>query len=661
MNIFIKVLSAISIFAILTSNSINTDALTFAKKDKGNFANRQQLAKDQSGSCGNTVEYKFTATTGELRILGVGEMYDYDENSYPWYSLRYYIKSAIIEDGVTHIGDNSFNFCTGMTSVDIPNSVVTIGNSAFKYTGLKDINLSENITKIGEYAFWGCDFTFITIPQSIKIISKGMFFYCEKLVSVTIPESITHIENSAFSQCKNLASINIPDSVTSIGSSAFSYCEELVSIAIPAGVKSIESSTFYSCKKLNSITIPDSVTDIGSSAFSLCTNLSSIVIPSSVKNINTAAFQVAGFTKIILPSGVETIGNYAFSDCPYLTSVTISDTVNSIGNAFYNSFNLEEIKVDSKNSHYKDIDGVLFSKDGNVLIRYPIGKEGNVYHIPSGVINIGDQAFYTCSQLKSITIPDSVTSINSEAFRSCTQLTSIIIPNSVTSIGDYAFYYCTNLEKINIPNSISFIGKASGMCSSLNLIEINNDYFVSQINSIFPNSPIKTIELGNEITNITQNSFIGYNSLTEINTAENNTKYTSIDGVLFSKNGSILIRYPEGKFGKYIIPKKVVSIGENAFKFCKNLDEIKMSSNVSCIEDNAFNECSNLSSFFFEGKNEPTYGNEVFANCTLLRYILVFGQYYKSTFCGLPIKKLIITKNFRANLLKYRKYLFLML
>ena len=173
--------------------------------------------------------------------------------------------------------------------------------------------------------------------------------------------------------------------------------------------------------------IPDGVTTIGSGAFSGCRNLTSVTIPTSV----------------------ITIGNIAFSGCTGMTSVAIPDSVTGMGSGVFNNCSsMTAITVASGNTAYQDVDGVLYSKDGKTLVRYPVGKSGTTYTIPDGVTTIDSYAFYNCSGLNSVEIPDGVTTIDSGAFYNCSGLTTVTIPSSVTTIGNYAFANCSSLNTV---------------------------------------------------------------------------------------------------------------------------------------------------------------------------------------------------------------------
>ena len=179
---------------------------------------------------------------------------------------------------VTRIAGSAFGYCTGLTSVTIPNSVTNIGGSAFYNSGLTSVIIGNSVTSIERYAFSGCSsLTSVTIPNSVTSIGVAAFGVCSGLTSVIIGNSVTSIGEGAFSGCSSLTSVTIPNSVTSIGNSAFRNCSGLTSVTIPNSVTSIGGHAFYNCSSLTSVTIPNSVTTIGDSAFSGCTGLTSVI------------------------------------------------------------------------------------------------------------------------------------------------------------------------------------------------------------------------------------------------------------------------------------------------------------------------------------------------------------------------------------------------
>ena len=255
------------------------------------------------------------------------------------------ITNLIIPNSVTSIGNSAFANCSGLTSVTIGNSVTSIGSSAFSYcSGLTSVTIGSGVTSIGNYAFRECSgLTSVTIPNSVTSIGSSTFYNCSGLTSVTIPNSVTSIGSSAFYGCSGLTSITIPNSVTSIGNYAF-YGSGLTSVTIPNSVTSIGINAFANCSKLTSVTIPNSVTSIGTYAFFGCSKLTSVTIPNSVTSIGNSAFSgCSGLTSITIPNSVTSIGTYAFFGCSKLTSVTIPNSVTSIGDKAFDGVDIPTV------------------------------------------------------------------------------------------------------------------------------------------------------------------------------------------------------------------------------------------------------------------------------------------------------------------------------
>ena len=199
----------------------------------------------------------------------------------------------------------------GITSVVIPNTIKSIGSSAFAYNQLTRLNIPNGVESIGEGAFRNNKLTEVIIPGSISVIEKNTFNGNE-LTSIVIPSSITSIGTYAFSSNK-LTSLTLSNSVTSIGDDAFSS-NQLTSIIIPNSVKTIGTNAFSS-NKLTSLTLLDGVTIIGDGAFDR-NQLTEVTIPSSIKTIGANAFANNKLTKIAFPSTSLTIGCGAFGGNP---------------------------------------------------------------------------------------------------------------------------------------------------------------------------------------------------------------------------------------------------------------------------------------------------------------------------------------------------------
>ena len=409
---------------------------------------------------------------------------------------------------VTGIADEAFFACTSLASVQIPDSVMSIGHRVFYscfllenievdknneyYCSINGNLYDKDVTTLIQYAI-GKEDTSFNIPNSVTIVGNHAFAYCTSLTSVKIPDSVTSIDDYAFFSCSSLTSIEIPSSVTSISYCAFCNCNSLTSIEIPFSVTGIGEWVFLGCSSLASIevdknneyycsingnlydkdvttliqyaigkentsfNIPDSVTSIGNGAFLGCASLISIEIPDSVTSIGDCVFQnCPSITSIEILGSVTSIGACAFASCTSLTNVKIPNSVTSIGDfAFQNCTSIASITIPES----------VISIGNNV---FEDCRSLTSIEIPDSVKSIGYCAFAYCSSLTSIEIPDSVTSIGECAFNNCTSLTSIVIPDSVKSISYLAFACCTSLTSIEIPDSVTNIDEAAFYgCTSL--------------------------------------------------------------------------------------------------------------------------------------------------------------------------------------------------
>ena len=223
--------------------------------------------------------------------------------------------------------------------------------------------------------------------------------------------------------------------------------------------------------------------------------------------------------------------------------------------------------------------------------------------IPDSVTSIGDYAFYECNSLTSVTIGDSVTTIGDSAFAYCTSLTSVTIPDSVTTIEEWAFSSCEGLTSVTIGDSVTIIGEyAFALCICLT-----------------------TVAIPDSVTSIGEGVFSFCDSLTSITVAKNNKYYSSIDGVLFNKDKTMLIKCPEERTGSYTIPDSVTSIGDDAFRVCDNLTSVTISDSVTSIGDYAFSRCDGLTSVTIPD-SVTSIGEKVFINCDSLTSVTISGS-----------------------------------
>lgn len=313
----------------------------------------------------------------------------------------------------------------------------------------------------------------------------------------------------------------------------------------------------------------------------------------------------------IIPFEVTHIGMDAFQGCKKLSAITLSSRTTVILDSFFGCDNLQDINVDGGyNFEFRSVDGVLYSEDGSSLVRCPAGRKGE-FTIPDFVEKIDCAAFDGCSGLNAISVsqkhpefgsndgilfskdgttlirypggrggsyivPENVILLESHSFYNCALLTFIELSKSVKTIQECAFSHCNNLQSINIGDKVEWIEYgAFEYCNNLSSI-------------VIPNT-VRKIKGG---------AFIGCRSLTMINVDKDSPYYCSIDGVVVSNNKSTLVQFPSGKKGVYAIPEGIKWIEKWAFADCTNLISIKIPNTILRIENGAFYGCDNLKEIY---------------------------------------------------------------
>jgi hypothetical protein len=263
------------------------------------YTARATITPLYSGTSGDCT-WAITGPAGNytLAISGDGAMANHDNpilpllgrEVAPWYQYRENLKTAIVHDGVTMIGEYAFHSCASLASVTIGRSVVTIFPSAFYYcAGLTAFRVDAANTR------------FSADDGVLFNEDKTMLYCCPAGTTgdFVVSGTVTEIANAAFYECRGLTSVTIPGSVTEIGPYAFEGCRGLTTMTIPDQVQAINEGTFWGCRGLTAVTIPESVQTIGNDAFWSCTDLASVTIPGSVQTIGEGAFwRCTGLTTV---------------------------------------------------------------------------------------------------------------------------------------------------------------------------------------------------------------------------------------------------------------------------------------------------------------------------------------------------------------------------
>ncbi|MDD4349193.1 MAG: leucine-rich repeat protein, partial [Opitutales bacterium] len=568
----------------------------------------------------------------------------------------------------------AFSGCSGLTgNLVIPDGVTSIENLAFSqcsgFTG--DLVIPEGVTSLGEFVFESCsgfDGT-LTLPSTLATISffaindlsdlKGVIVDANNPSYSSVDGLLLSKDGTILIRCPRgkTGSLVIPGSVTTIEEYAFSGCSGLTGdLVIPAGVTSIGNYAFFGCSELSSVTFMGNAPVMGTDVFGYtppvgikiyympgATDFTSPiwqgvsceefkwqytiandevtitgytgaienpVIPDTIAGLPvTAIGNIAFFARtdltgtLTLPVYLESIGVSAFWGCSGLTGgLVIPKGVTSIGgSAFYGCRGLTGFTADSDNSVYSSVDGLLLSKNGQTLILCPAGKSGSLV-IPEGVVSIGEGAFYGCSGLTgSLVIPEGVTSIGSAAFSGCSGFDgSLTLPSTLESIDSNAFSSCSGFTgNLVIPDGVTSIGDGTFLgCDGFS----------------------GTLSLSGTLESIGITAFVDCSGLTSFSVDANNPSYKSLDGLLLSKDGVVLIQCPAGKTGSLCIPDGVVSVGLAAFAGCSGIISVTVSAGVDAIGANAFYQCNRLSSITFLGDAPTTMDSNV-SNDLIIYYM----------------------------------------
>ena len=420
------------------------------------------------------------------------------------------IPESIDGKTVEQIG-NGYSKVTGfdnVNSVILPNTVTTIGRLAFNgYTNLTNIDL-KNVELIDVSAFKETGLTKITLPDTLKTIGSSAFSKCANLASdIIIPDSVTSMGSETFSECTNIKTVKFSKNCSIIPQRAFYKSGLTGPLEFPEGVEIIDAHSFYGTK-CTSVKFADSIKYIYRNAFRQCSSKMEVelVLPKNLILWGDAEFDHArNFTNtsIVIPKTVKVIGgDVAPTTYPYEYT---EDTTGYGTHTFYDlaTYSLKEFVVEEGNEYFQAIDGVLFSKDTKRLVSFPPAKilEDGVYEMPEGVEQIDELSF---------------------------------------SLAGYSGF-TGNLKTLKLPSTfkVTEFGPDNIMCS-----ESGKDQVC-----------YNTLSVGLYI----------YNGIKEVIVSEDNPYLKSIDGCVYSKDGSTLWYVPLQKTGTLNIPEGTTTIARGSF------------------------------------------------------------------------------------------------
>lgn len=487
-------------------------------------------------------------------------------------SFRYYAYDDGTADILEYTGQSE--------SVVVPSTidgytVKSVVSGAFYASLVTDVTISEGIEKIGS-AFSDCqNLTYVSIPSSVTTIEMMMFWECRGLENIDVDpnnNAYTSIDGVLFDKNINTL-IQYPS-----GNSRTSY-------TIPYTVSYLRDFSMAFASNLETLTINSDLSVEGPSTFFECTGLKKVVFE-GVSVIPSNLLSGLNIESVELPIGLVAIHDGAFAGCSSLSQITIPYTVNYIGTYNDPEFGSPE---------YGEYPG------------YSMG------------------VFEGCTSLTEITIPNSVTYIASNAFSGCTSLNDIYYFKSKSTWNSFGIYLEPNTTvhfpefeyEHNWDGSLTLVGYNGDArdvvipaftpdAISVSGIAQRDDFsgnVFENVRSITIPHTINSIGTQNDEFSYRNNSILaGCPTLEEIIVDENNSYYSSQDGVLYNKDKTVLLQYPANKSDtSFTIPFGVQTIAENAFENVANLTSLNVPGSVTNICYNAFLNCSSLTNVILGG------------------------------------------------------------
>lgn len=450
---------------------------------------------------GTQVFYK---TPGEYTVNS--NLLDYTSNQTLSPFFNSFMTKLTFGPDVTSIGGASITYCKNLSTINIPENVLTlgkniftngspaselvvdcrtIGESAFEGDDISELTIGNNVEIIEANAFKGGDYDTLIIGENVKEIGASAFqnttaknvvwgekiesigdkaFYSSGIPSAHLP-SVKSIGCDAFMNCESLATVTVSKDLETVESRAFKGCwslsdfdfsslkyikerafegTALKSVNLPEGLVEIGAYAFYGCNKVESCYIPSTVEIFGKRAFNLCTGDATIgCVPESVRAYDESPFTWCSFSRIVFTDKVERIPDYAVYSSELLTEVIFPDNLESIGRyAFYNCTALAKINLPPSLTTLGD---------------YAFNQCKSLEEITissSSLTDIGERVFYDCKSLKKATFPEGVTTLPAYLFAECYELSEVNLPNSLKEIQRNVFEDCDSLEEITIPENV---------------------------------------------------------------------------------------------------------------------------------------------------------------------------------------------------------------
>ncbi|MBQ4527374.1 MAG: leucine-rich repeat protein [Clostridia bacterium] len=559
-----------------------------------------------TGNFGDNITW--TLDGNVLMLTGNGDGSDFESditNPSIDSKLRSMVYSIVIGEGITSIGENTFNGFYRLESVSFPKSIESIGKRAFYDSNLRNLQFPEqcSLSIIGEEAFssiFPLETADLSNCKKLKTIEAGAFADCSEFTRVIFPQNgvLNTIESGAFENNTNIIRVSIPDTVETIGQKAFSGCNAMISAVIPS-----------------------SVTFIGEKAFD---NTKAVVFGTD----GTEARRAASANNLRFEEGDG-------SEAVVIRQGKVSETI----------------------SWTFDTNGTLVVSGSGYIGDFPSSMSAPWYYVSSaitqlvieeGITGIGRENFATFRRLESVSFPQSLATIGEYAFSGCSSIKKITLPEGLATIAPYAFYSCKSLKEFHIPSTTYYVDPwAIQELESLEKFSVaqgNTVYYADECGVLFTSDKTKLIQyptsckitayiIPQSVTAFDERAFSNTKYLEEVS-FDSTSVVETIDNSLFS-NSSIK---------KIVLPNGLKTIGNHAFFRCENLENIEntesiesigawsfagtaidfpvLPSGLKTIGEYAFSDCNDITDFKLpEGVAEVGAG--AVSNCSDLESIYI--------------------------------------
>lgn len=403
------------------------------------------------------------------------------------------------------LGSGSFHSCGGIDALNFSKceKLETIDNETFSFCSeLSSLELPPNLIKIGESAFGDClNLISLDLPSKLQEIGKFAFIDCIKISNkLTIPDTLNKVGNSAFYNCPGISELTnkdkqkigdsyyiarlggvgclitsttaswdgtFDDNTTIVGHISFGNNLDMSSLAITK----INANLFDDCTSIaGNLTLPETLISIGDYAFEDCYEFSSVNLPANLTNVGKCAFKnCSKITSLALPSKLTTIGDQAFYNCSSVTgTLELPTTLTSVGQEAFYKCQFGELK----NKHGQLGSGPYYIVQLNHVkcllttstftnTSVPVGSiaYGFDLNLPQDLTAVANNAFTGSPIWGVIIFPASVTTIGNDSFQGCNKITQMTLPASLTTIGSSAFRGCTGLfATLDLPSTLTSVG-----------------------------------------------------------------------------------------------------------------------------------------------------------------------------------------------------------